>query len=52
MLFELMLAGHKLLSVNDATKKMAPMGDMDQIGLVLPRLIEALASASVGGGDI
>ena len=47
-----MLAGHRLSSVNDATKKMASMEAMDQIGSVLLRLIEALASAPVEGGDI
>ena len=47
-----MLAGHRLSSVNYATKKIAPMESMDQIGSVLPRLIEALEYAPVEGRDI
>ena len=47
-----MLAGHRLSSANDATKKMAPMEAMEKIGSVLLRLIEVLASAPVEGGDI
>ena len=50
--FELMLAGYLLPSVNDATKKCAPEDAMDQIGSVLPRIIEALASAPLEDGDI
>ena len=50
--FELMLAGHILSPINNATKKMAPMEAIDQIGSVLPRLIEALVSEPVEGGDI
>ena len=52
LLFELMLAGHRLSSANDATKKMSPMEAMEKIGSVLPRLIEALVYAPVEGGDI
>ena len=52
LLFELLLAGHRLSYVNDTTKNMAMMKAMDQIRSVPLRLIEALASAPVEGGDI
>ena len=52
MSFKLILVGHRLLSVNNTTKKMAPIEAMDQIGLVFQRLIEALASAPVEVGGI
>ena len=47
--FALMVAGHELSSVNDATKRQAPEEAMDQIGSVLPRIIEALANAPLTG---
>ena len=50
--FELFLAGHRLSSVKDTTKNMALIKAMDQIGSVLLRLIEALASAPVEVGNI
>ena len=50
--FELMLAGYTLPSVNEATKHMAPAEAMDQIGTVLPRIIEALASAPIDEGPV
>ena len=52
MSFKLILVGHRLLSVNNTTKNMAPIEAMDQIGLVFQRLIEALASAPVEVGGI
>ena len=51
-MFQIILAGHRPPSVNDATKNMAPMEAMDKIRSVLPRLLEALASAPVEVGDI
>ena len=50
--FALTVAGYDLPSVNDATKKMAPEAAINQIGSVLPRIIEAMASAPDEGGDI
>ena len=50
--FILRLAGYDLPSVNEATVHMAPEEAMDQIGQVLPRIIEAMASAPLDGGDI
>jgi len=50
--YQLMVAGYMLPSVNDATVQMAPEEAMDQIGSVLPRMIEALAAAHMEGGDI
>ena len=47
-----MLAGYTLPSVNEATKHMAPAEAMDQIGTVLPRIIEALASAPIEEGPV
>ena len=47
--FALMVAGHLLPSVNDATRRQAPEEAMDQIGSVLPRIIEALANAPLEG---
>ena len=44
-----MVAGHLLSSVNDATRRQAPKEAMDQIGSVLPRIIEALANAPLQG---
>ena len=46
--FQLMLAGYKLPSVNSATTPCAPEEAIDQIGSVLPRLIEAVAMAPEG----
>ena len=50
--FALKIAGYDLPAVNDATKKMAPEAAINQIGSVLPRIIEAMASAPEEGGDI
>ena len=47
-----MVAGYLLPSVNDATKKYAPEEAIDQIGSVLPRIIEALTMAPVEDGGI
>ena len=52
LLFSLKLAGYDLPSVNEATKTCAPEDAIDQIGSVLPRLIEALALAHIERGDI
>ena len=41
------MAGYLLPSVNDATVRMAPEEAIDQIGTVLPRIIEALAPAPI-----
>ena len=50
--FALTIAGHALPSVNEATKNMAPEDAINQIGSVLPRIIEAMAAAPIEGGDI
>ena len=50
--YQLMVAGYMLPSVNDATMRMAPEEVMDQIGSMLPRMIEALAAAPMERGDI
>ena len=50
--YQLMVARYMLPSVNDATMRMAPEEAMDQIGSVLPQMIEALAAAPLDGGDI
>ena len=50
--FQLRLAGYTLLSVNDATKACAPEEAINQIGTVLPRLIEAMAMAPEDDGPI
>jgi hypothetical protein len=50
--FALRLDGYNLPSVNEATKRCAPEESIDQIGSVLPRIIEALANAPADGGDI
>ena len=47
--YQLMVAGYLLPSVNDATVRMAPEEAMDQIGSVLPQMIEALAAAPMMG---
>ena len=46
------LAEYLLPIVDDATKICAPKEVMDQIGLVLPQIIKALASALVEDGNI
>ena len=46
--FALRIAGFQLPSVNDATKNTAPEEAIDQIGTVLPRIIEAFATAPPG----
>ena len=50
--FELQVAGYQLPSVNDATRRMAPHGAINQIGTVLPRIIEAMAAAPEEHGHI
>ncbi len=50
--FELQLNGYSVPSVNEATKDTAPEEAIHQIGTVLPRIIEAMASAPLEGGDI
>ena len=46
--FALQVAGYDLPSVNEATKDTAPEEAIEQIGTVLPRLIEAFANAPPG----
>ena len=43
--FTLMMVGYNLPSVNEATEHIAAKEVMDQIGIVLPRLIKTLALA-------
>ena len=50
--FQLMVAWYLLPLVNDATKKWALQEAMDQIGSVLPQIIEALAMAPGENSDI
>ena len=50
--FSLEVDGYALPSVNDASKSCAPEEAIDQIGTVLPRIIEALATADPSKGDI
>ena len=50
--FALMVAGFLLPSVNEASKECAPMEAMNQIGQVLPRIIEAMAHAPTENGSI
>jgi hypothetical protein len=50
--FELLVAGYRLPSVNDATKRCAPEEAIDQIGTVLPRIIAAIVEAPEEMGDI
>lgn len=50
--FMLWVMGYALPSVNDATQDTAPADAIDQIGTVLPRIIEALATAPEEDGDI
>ena len=50
--FQLLVGGYLLPSVNDATRRMAPEQAIDQIGTVLPRIIEAMAMAPEDHGDI
>ena len=44
--FSLKLSTHHILSVNEATEKMSQEGTQDQLGLVLPRVIAALAQTA------
>lgn len=46
-----MVAGHMLPSVNDATKNVATKDIINQIGSVLPRIIEVVALAPIEGVD-
>ena len=46
--FALMVDGYQLPSVNDATRDTAPEEAINQIGTVLPRIIEAFANAPPG----
>ena len=50
--FLLKISGYSIPSVNEATNKCAPEEAMNQLGSVLPRVIEALAFAPEDGGDI
>ena len=50
--FSLTIDGYNIPSVNEATNKCAPEEAMNQLGSVLPRVIEALAHAPDEGGDI
>ena len=50
--FVLRLAEYTLPSVNEAMKACAPEEAINQIGTVLPRLIEAMAMASDDDGPI
>ena len=43
--FALKVAGWDLLSVNKATKEKAPAEALEQVGTVMPRIIEALETA-------
>ena len=48
----MIVAGHTLPLVNDVTMRVTPEEVIDQIGWVLPRMIEALAAVPIGGGNI
>ena len=48
--FALQVNGYNLPSVNNASEECTPMEAIAQIGTVLPRLIEALASSPKEGG--
>ena len=50
--YQLWVAGYLLPSVNNVTVRMAPEEAIDQIGSVLPWMIEALAAAPMEGDDI
>ena len=50
--FKLRIAGMALPSVNEATIKTAVQEAMNQLGTVLPRIIEAVANAPEEDGDI
>jgi hypothetical protein len=50
--FQLRLAGLLCPSVNEATKHLAPVEAMDQLGSVLPHLIEAMAQSTEALGPI
>ena len=50
--FKLRIAGMALPSVNDATIQTAIQEAMNQLGTVLPRIIEAVANAPDDDGDI
>ena len=41
-----------LPSVNEATKETAPAEALEQVGTVMPRIIEALATAPLSGDSI
>ena len=43
--FALKVAGWYLPSLNEATKETAPSETLEQVGTVMPRIIEALATA-------
>ena len=46
--FQLLVGGCRLPSVNDATFAQAPAAAIDQLGNVIPRIIEAMALAPEG----
>ena len=50
--FQMIVSGQTLPSVNEATEHLVPEEAMNQIGSVLPRMIEALAAAPLEGGNI
>ena len=50
--FALVVGKYELPLVNEATIYREPPGAMDQIGLVLPQIIKALAYAPLENGDI
>ena len=50
--FSLKIFGMEIPSVNDATVITAPQQSMAQLGSVLPRLIEAVATAPVDKGNL
>ena len=50
--FALKLAGWDLPSVNEATKEKTPAEVLEQIGTVMPRIIEALATAPLSEAPI
>ena len=50
--FSLKINGYSIPSVNEATNKCTPEEAMNQLGSVLPQVIEALIHAPEEGGDI
>ena len=50
--FALKMAGYDLPAVNKATKETAPAEALEQVGTVMPRIIEALATAMISEDPI